>query len=289
MTFHRIAIINRGEPAMRLIRAVRDWNASHSNHLETVALYTDVDRNAPFVHDADYAFKLGPSLILGGSESGASNFYLDYGSIERALHATKADAVWPGWGFVAEHPAFAERCRELGITFIGPTPEAMRCLGDKIGSKRLAESVGVPVAPWSGGPVNTREEAMASAASIGFPLLVKATAGGGGRGIRFVENMEALPQAFRSASEEAKKAFGDGTVFLEAKIGAARHVEVKVLADEHGQVWAVGVRDCTAQRCNQKVIEEAPSPGPDRSSGSISSPGGYSDGAGSGIQECWNG
>ncbi len=261
MPFHRIAIINRGEPAMRLIRAVRDWNAEGRQPMETVALFTAVDRNAPYVLEADHSFELGSPAEDGQDEiARARNCYLNYDVLIGAMQATGADAAWPGWGFVSEHPDFAARCREAGITFIGPTPEAMRRVGDKIGSKRLAESAGVPVAPWSGGPVTSPEEALAKAAGIGFPLLVKATAGGGGRGIRFVDSAEALPDALRSASEEAQKAFGDGTVFLEAMVSAARHVEVQVLADDHDQIWAVGVRDCTAQRSHQKVIEEAPSP-----------------------------
>jgi acetyl/propionyl-CoA carboxylase alpha subunit/acetyl-CoA carboxylase carboxyltransferase component len=264
--FERIAVVNRGEPAMRLLRAVREWNAQRSDALKAIALFTEPDREALYVREADASFCLGPAMFLDEKdldEAGKprrKSRYLDYGRLREALVQTGAEAAWVGWGFVAEHAEFAELCRELGIAFIGPPPEAMRRLGDKIGSKRLAESAGVPVAPWSGGPVATVEEARACAAKLGYPLLVKATAGGGGRGIRFVHEEKQLAEAFNSASAEARKAFGDGTVFLESKVGAARHVEVQVLADESGTTWAVGVRDCSAQRCSQKVIEEAPAP-----------------------------
>ncbi|MGI5862005.1 MAG: carboxyl transferase domain-containing protein [Myxococcales bacterium] len=264
--FERIAIVNRGEPALRLMRAVRDWNAERGAGLKTIALFTEPDRDALFVREADSAFNLGPAMFLderdrdGAGQPRRKSRYLDYDRLREALVRTRADAAWVGWGFVAEHAAFAEMCRELGVTFIGPTPEAMRRLGDKVGSKLLAEQAGAPVAPWSGGPVATLEEARAHAARIGYPLLVKATAGGGGRGIRFVTAEDQLEAAFASASSEARKAFGDGTVFLEACVQAARHVEVQVVADAHGTVWAAGVRDCSVQRNNQKVIEEAPSP-----------------------------
>lgn len=264
--FERIAIVNRGEPALRLMRAVREWNVERGAGVRTVALYTEPDREALFVREADSSFLLGPAMFLDPrdpDEQGRprrKSRYLDYDRLREALVRSRADAAWVGWGFVAEHAAFAELCHELGIVFIGPSPDAMRRLGDKIGSKLLAEKAGVPVAPWSGGPVVNLDEARAHAARIGYPLLVKATAGGGGRGIRFVYADDGLADAFGSASAEARKAFGDGTVFLEKKVSAARHVEVQVVADTFGTVWPVGVRDCTAQRCNQKVIEEAPCP-----------------------------
>ncbi len=264
--FERIAVVNRGEPALRLIRAVREWNCGHCERLSTIALFTEPDRNALFVREADSLFYLGPSMFHDPKdldEHGQprrKSRYLDYDRLREALVRTRAQAVWVGWGFVAEHAAFAELCQELSVVFIGPSPMAMRRLGDKIGSKLLAEGAGVPVAPWSGGPVATLETAQEHATRIGFPLLVKATAGGGGRGIRFVHSAGQLEEAFSSASAEARKAFGDGTVFLEKKVGEARHIEVQILADRYGTVWPVGIRDCTAQRCNQKVIEEAPSP-----------------------------
>ncbi len=186
--------------------------------------------------------------------------YLDYGRLEKALTAARAEAVWVGWGFVAEHAAFADLCRDMGIVFIGPGGDVMRRLGDKIAAKRLAEQSQIPVAPWSQGPVETLADACAHAERLGFPLLIKATAGGGGRGIRLVHSTDQLPQAFESARAEASKAFGDPTVFLEQLVQRARHVEVQIIADQYGTTWAVGVRDCTIQRRHQKVLEEAPSP-----------------------------
>ena len=186
--------------------------------------------------------------------------YIDLSVLERALVETGADAVWPGWGFVAEDPAFVDLCDRLGVTFIGPSAEAMRKLGDKIGSKLIAEEVGVPVAPWSRGAVATLEDALTAADQIGYPLMLKATAGGGGRGIRMVASAADLDDAYQRTSDEALRAFGNGTVFLERLVTGARHVEVQMIADSHGTAWAIGVRDCSIQRRNQKVIEESSSP-----------------------------
>src|SRR6201996_922594 len=180
--FGRIAVVNRGEPAMRLINAVREWNAEGRPRLRVIAVYTAVDRRATFVREADEAVLIGPAEAEGSEFS--SSPYLDYAELERALRACRAEAVWPGWGFVSEKAEFAELCERLGITFIGPPAEVMRKLGDKIESKRLAEQVGVPLAAWSGGPVADLEQAREQAETIGYPLKVKATAGGGGRGIR---------------------------------------------------------------------------------------------------------
>ena len=205
-----------------------------------------------FVREADEAVCLDP-----GPDAARGSGYLDYGALERALVEARADAAWVGWGFVAEHPGFGELCERLGIVFVGPEPAVMRTVGDKIAAKRLAEAAGVPVAPWSNGPVRTAEEAVAAAEHIGFPLMVKATAGGGGRGIRRVDAPDGLPAAFLSAAAEAEQAFGDGTLLLERLITPARHIEVQVIADGQGAAWAVGVRDCTCQRRHQKVIEES--------------------------------
>ncbi len=249
--FSRVAIVNRGEAAMRLIHAVQDLTAETGIPIETVALHTDVDRTATFVREADIAYDLGPA---------SARPYLDLQALERALVETGADAAWVGWGFVAEDPAFAELCEKIGVTFIGPSPDAMRKLGDKIGAKLIAEEVGVPVAPWSRGPVATLDAALASAAGIGYPLMLKATAGGGGRGIRVVTNEAELADAYERTSQEAARAFGSGVVFLERLITGARHVEVQIIADGQGTAWALGVRDCSVQRRNQKVIEESSSP-----------------------------
>ncbi|MFI9504855.1 carboxyl transferase domain-containing protein [Nocardia sp. NPDC052566] len=249
--FKRIAIVNRGEAAMRLIHAVRALAAETATPIETVALYTDVDSTATFVRQADIAYNLGPA---------SARPYLDLKVLERALLETEADAAWVGWGFVAEDPAFAELCAEIGVTFVGPSAEAMRQLGDKIGAKLIAEEVGVPVAPWSRGAVESLDAALAAASEIGYPLMLKATAGGGGRGIRVITNAAELTDAYERTSQEAARAFGSGVVFLERLVTGARHVEVQVIADGQGTAWALGVRDCSVQRRNQKIIEESASP-----------------------------
>ncbi|MFI1379415.1 carboxyl transferase domain-containing protein [Embleya sp. NPDC020886] len=249
--FSRVAIVNRGEAAMRLIHAVRELAQETGTRIETVALHTDVDRAAGFVREADLSYDLGPA---------SARPYLDHAVLERALRATGADAAWVGWGFVAEDPAFAELCERVGVTFVGPSAEAMRRLGDKIYAKLIAEEVGVPVAPWSRGAVETLDAALAAAARIGYPLMLKATAGGGGRGIRVVTGEAELTDAYERTSQEAERAFGSGVVFLERLVTGARHVEVQVIADGAGTAWALGVRDCSIQRRNQKIIEESASP-----------------------------
>ncbi len=258
--FQRVAIVNRGEAAMRFIHAAREFREEHGLPLHTIALFTDSDRHAMFVREADEAVSLGAAQFIDPDTHRPKSSYLDYGRLEHALTAARADAVWVGWGFVAEHAAFADLCREMGIVFIGPGGDVMRQLGDKIAAKRLAEQSQIPVAPWSGGPVETISDACSHAERLGFPLLIKAAAGGGGRGIRLVRSASQLPQAFESARAEAFKAFGDPTIFLEHLVEGARHVEVQIIADHHGTTWAVGVRDCTIQRRQQKILEEAPSP-----------------------------
>jgi len=262
--FGRVAIVNRGESAMRLINAVREWNAEGRPALRVIAVYTAADRRATFVREADEAVLIGPAPSSTGADDalsifGAGSPYLDYAELERALRACRADAVWPGWGFVSEKAEFAELCERLGIIFIGPSAGVMRRLGDKIESKLLAEQAGVPLAPWSGGAVADLAAARTAAESIGFPLMVKATAGGGGRGIRLVPSPSDLDEAFERARSEASKTAGDATVFLERAIRGGRHVEVQVVADATGAVWTLGVRDCSVQRRNQKVIEESAS------------------------------
>ncbi|MBE2320693.1 ATP-grasp domain-containing protein [Solirubrobacter sp. CPCC 204708] len=258
-TFRRLAIINRGEPAMRLIHAVRELNAGREDDpIKVIALYTDPERSAMFVRHADEAYSLGPTATVddSGKRTGA---YLNYEGIKRALITAKADAVWPGWGFVSEHPAFVDMIEEMGLIFVGPSGDVMRKLGDKIQSKLMAERAGVPVAPWSNGPVETIEEAREHAERIGFPLMIKAAAGGGGRGIRRVLSWEDLEPALNTSRREAADAFGDGTVFMEAMVGNAHHIEVQLIADGQGEAWAAGVRDCSCQRRHQKVIEESSS------------------------------
>ena len=245
--FRRLAIVNRGEAAMRAIRAVRELNWEHDEQITIIALYTEAERYALFVRQADERYSLD-----GG--------YLDYESLERALTESRADAAWVGWGFVAEHPEFAELCERLGIVFVGPDPDVMRALGDKIEGKRLAERADVPVAAWSGEAVGTVQDAVRHGEQLGFPVMIKAAAGGGGRGMRRVEDADELENAFRRAREEAQKSFGDPRVLMESLVGAARHVEVQLIADGEGTVWALGVRDCSYQRRHQKVVEESASP-----------------------------
>ena len=258
--FQRVAIVNRGEAAMRFIHAAREFSLEHGTALRTIALFTEPDRHAMFVREADETVCLGPAHVLDPNTQQLKSSYVDYERLARALTAARAEAVWVGWGFVAEHAAFADLCREMDIVFIGPDGDAMRRVGDKIASKRLAEQAQIPVAPWSGGPVETSSAALQVAERLGYPLLIKATAGGGGHGIRKVESAAQLPQAFERARAEAFKAFGDPTVFLERLVQGAHHVEVQIIADHFGTTWAAGVRDCTIQRRHQKVLEEAPSP-----------------------------
>ncbi len=251
--FKRIAIVNRGEAAMRLIHAVRDLNAEHPDRepITTIALCTDGERSAMFAREADESHLIGPA---------SQRPYLNHQLLAKALTDVGADAVWVGWGFVAEDAGFADLVESLGIRFIGPSGDAMRKLGDKIGSKLIAEEVGVPVAPWSRGSVDSLDDALAQAERIGYPLMLKATAGGGGRGIRKVTSADELTVAYQRTRDEAQRAFGSDVVFLEKLVTGARHVEVQLIADSHGTAWAIGVRDCTIQRRNQKVIEESSSP-----------------------------
>jgi acetyl/propionyl-CoA carboxylase alpha subunit/acetyl-CoA carboxylase carboxyltransferase component len=235
---------------MRLIHAVRELRAEGED-IEAVALHVEEERAATFVREADHSYCLGPA---------SARPYLDLEVLERALVETGVDAAWVGWGFVAEDPAFAQLCDKLGVTFVGPSADAMRRLGDKIGAKQLAEEAGVPMAPWSRGALDTVDAAVRAANEIGYPLMLKAAAGGGGRGIRVVTGDDELVDAFERTSAEAARAFGSGVVFLERMVTGARHVEVQVIADAHGTAWALGVRDCSVQRRNQKVIEESASP-----------------------------
>ncbi|MDP6980633.1 MAG: biotin carboxylase N-terminal domain-containing protein [Myxococcota bacterium] len=249
----RLAIVNRGEAAMRCVRAVKTLRAHERSDLEVVALFTQPDREAPFVRQADRAIEIS-------HPGGAVSAYLDHDGVLAALKQVEADAVWPGWGFVAESPDFVDRLAEAGITFLGPTADAMRSLGDKITSKLAAEEASVPVSPWSGGELKDEHDALEHARSIGFPIVIKATAGGGGRGIRMIDGEEELAEGFRSAAAEAKGAFGDDRLFLEKRVENGRHIEVQIAADLHGNVVAIGSRDCSVQRRHQKVLEEAPPP-----------------------------
>ncbi|MET0386537.1 MAG: biotin carboxylase N-terminal domain-containing protein [Polyangiales bacterium] len=250
----RLAIVNRGEAAMRCVRTVKSLQALEGTELTVIALYTDVDREAPFVRHADLAVRLPVKTTPVAA-------YLDHQLLLETLQQVGADAVWPGWGFVAESAEFVDKLHAVGIRFLGPTGDTMRRLGDKIASKILAEQVGVPVTAWSGGELASVEHAREAAEKVGLPLVIKASAGGGGRGIRVVEQMETLAAAFESARAEAKGAFGDDRLFLEKMVRGGRHIEVQIVADKHGFVKALGCRDCSVQRRHQKVIEEAPPTG----------------------------
>jgi len=256
--FHRVAVLNRGEAAVRFIRAARTWRRIRRTDLQVLALYTAPDAQALYVRMASASVALGPAMVPG--PSGLRSAYLDAERMVGMARDAGADALWPGWGFLAENPELAERCVEAGLVFIGPSGDAMRLLGDKVAGKRLAEREGVPVAPWSGGLLPSPEEACACAERLGYPVLLKATAGGGGRGIRRVDGPDEMAAAFAAATAQAEAAFGDGGLLMEGFLPEARHVEVQVLADEHGTIWTLGTRDCSVQRRKQKVLEEAPAP-----------------------------
>lgn len=253
--FRRVAVVNRGEAAVRFLQTAADLRLAGGERLTTVALHTRADRDALFVRRADEACALEdfPPGVPGGRTSP----YLDHARLLAALRAVRADLAWVGWGFVAEDADFVEACERAGITVIGPPAAAMRLLADKIGAKQLAESVGVPVIPWSGRAVSTTAEARRHADRLGYPLLVKSSAGGGGMGIREVRDPDGLAAAVESARHEAGRAFGDPSVFLEKRVRGGRHVEVQILADDAGTVRPVGVRECSVQRRRQKILEES--------------------------------
>ncbi len=256
--FKRIAIINRGEPAIRFIRAVRQFNREQQTQLQTIVFYTVPDRHARFIREADEAVDIGEATYFDARAGQRKPAYMDHERVARALAECRADAVWVGWGFVSESPEFVDLCTRMGLTFIGPDSASMRLLGDKISAKHLAERIGVPVIPWRSQPADTVEEALAHARSLGYPVVIKATAGEGGRGIRRVASEHELSAAFHSTRNEAQRFFGNPTVFVERWLEGARHIEVQIVADSAGTTWAVGVRDCTLQRRYQKIVEEAP-------------------------------
>jgi acetyl/propionyl-CoA carboxylase alpha subunit len=230
---------------MRCIRAVKSLRAQEGSQISAVALYTQVDRDAPFVRHADLAVE----LPVTGSEVAS---YLDHDLLIEVLQRVDADAVWPGWGFVAEDPVFVERLDSEGIGFLGPSATVLHVLGDKISAKRVAEAAKVPVVPWSGGAVADWEGARLAAEQLGYPIVIKARAGGGGRGIRVVEEPGAIAEAFRSAAAEAEASCGDARVFVERRVESGRHVEVQIAGDKEGVVLALGCRACSVQRRHQK-------------------------------------
>jgi acetyl-CoA carboxylase, biotin carboxylase subunit len=243
--FSRVLIANRGEVAVRVIRTL------HELGIEAVAVYSLADRDAMHVRLADRAVCIGPPT--------PADSYLKIPSIVAAATTTRCEAVHPGWGFLAESPAFAEACADNELVFVGPRPETMARMGDKVQAKEELRAAGVPVVPGSDGAV-TLAEAREAAADIGFPILLKAAAGGGGRGMRAVAAPEELEPAYELAAAEAEAAFGDPRLYLEKVVQPARHVEVQVLADEHEGVLTLGERECSIQRRHQKLIEESPSP-----------------------------
>jgi acetyl-CoA carboxylase biotin carboxylase subunit len=245
--FKRILIANRGEIARRIIRTCRRMG------IETIAVYSDADKFAPFVKEADQAVLIGPAQ--------PSASYLNMEAVLGAARHTGAEAIHPGYGFLSENATFAARCGELGLTYIGPSPTAIEAMGEKVAARNMMKAAGVPVAPGTAEPVEDPDEALRLAAEIGYPVLVKASAGGGGIGMTVVESPEKLKTAFKSAQGRAQRAFGNGAVFLEKLVPHARHIEFQVLFDSRGQGVHLYERECSVQRRYQKVLEETPSPG----------------------------
>jgi acetyl-CoA carboxylase biotin carboxylase subunit len=242
--FKKVLIANRGEIALRIMRTCRELG------IATVAVYSDVDRNALHVRYADEAYLIGPGP--------PRESYLNIANVIKAARESKADAVHPGYGFLSENADFAAACAKARKAFIGPTPEAMRMLGDKVSARKRMRDAGVPVVPGTDGEVGP-EDAARLAGEIGFPVMIKAAAGGGGKGIRLVSEAPELEAAVRVASSEAASAFGHGGVYVEKFLSPVRHVEVQVMADQHGNAVALGERECSIQRRHQKLVEESPS------------------------------
>ena len=244
--FEKVLIANRGEIALRIHRACREMG------IETVAVHSTADSDAMHVRLADHRVCIGPPP--------ARDSYLKIPAILAAAEITGADAIHPGYGFLSENASFAEAVEAHGITFIGPTSAHIRMMGDKIVAKQTAEELGLPLVPGSPGPVGSLEEIVALGEKIGWPVLIKAVAGGGGRGMKVVNSPDEAAEAFALARAEAKAAFNNDSVYLEKYLGAPRHIEIQVLGDGHGEGVHLGERDCSLQRRHQKVLEEAPSP-----------------------------
>jgi acetyl-CoA carboxylase biotin carboxylase subunit len=247
--FSRILVANRGEVALRIIRACKEMG------IETVAVFSEADRDASYLHLADDRICIGPAP--------SAQSYLNIPRIIAAAEIADVQAIHPGYGFLAENAHFAEICRDCKIEFIGPSVESMRSLGDKIAAKKLARAAKVPMAPDSDGPVETLEKAVEMAMKIGYPVAIKAAAGGGGRGIRFAHNEATLRSLFKQAQSEAEIAFKDGRLYMEKCIENFRHIEVQILGDMHGNIVHLFERDCSVQRRRQKLIEETPAFGLD--------------------------
>ncbi len=243
--FNKILIANRGEIALRIICACRELG------IKTVAVYSEADENALHVRFADEDVRIGPAR--------SADSYLNVPAIISAAEITGADAIHPGYGFLSESAYLAEVCEACHIKFIGPYPDVIKLMGDKARARRAMKKAGVPVLPGSDGPVASEEEAQKVAKDLGYPVIIKAVAGGGGRGMRVVYSAEELTRSFRTAMREAESAFGVGDVYLEKYVEAPRHIEVQILGDHHGHVIHLGERECSIQRRHQKLIEEAPS------------------------------
>src|SRR5690348_13078717 len=244
--FKKILVANRGEIAVRVMRTCREMN------IQTVAIYSDADRNAPHVRFADEAYHVGPPPSVDS-----------YLRIDRVLDATRrsgAQAVHPGYGFLAENPAFARACGHAGVVFIGPPVAAMELMGSKTASRRAVMEAGLPVVPGTDRNIESIEEVRRIAEEIGFPVMLKASAGGGGKGLRRVAASADLESAYRNACSEAQNAFNDASIYLEKYIERPRHVEIQILGDQHGNLIHLGERECSLQRRHQKVMEECPSP-----------------------------
>lgn len=246
MVFKKVLIANRGEIARRIIRTCERLG------IETVAVYSEADSGMPFVKEATTAVCVGPAQ--------AKKSYLDIDNIIQAAKETGADAIHPGYGFLSENPALVRRSEEEGITFIGPSAKAMELMGSKVEARAEMKAAGVPVVPGSNGRLQSLEEALELAEEIGYPLMLKASAGGGGIGMQLVGNADELKKAYDSTKQKAESFFGDGALFLEKWISDPRHIEVQIAADEHGNVIHLFERECSVQRRNQKVVEESPSP-----------------------------
>ena len=239
-------IANRGEIALRVIRACRELG------IKTVAVYSEADRYSLHVRFADEAVCIGPAQ--------SKESYLSIPRLIAAAEVTNADSIHPGYGFLAENASFAEICATSGLTFVGPSPESITAMGDKSLAKETMKKAGVPVIPGSDGVVSDINDAKRIASDIGYPIIIKATAGGGGRGMRIVREVSELENAFKTASNEAEKSFGNPSIYFEKYLEAPRHVEIQVMGDRHGNVVHFGERDCSIQRRHQKLVEESPSP-----------------------------
>jgi acetyl-CoA carboxylase biotin carboxylase subunit len=244
--FRKILIANRGEIAVRIIRACREMG------IRTAAIFSEADRESLHVRFADEAYPVGAAVSI---ES-----YLKIDRIVDVAKKSGAEAIHPGYGFLSENPDFAEACRQAGIVFIGPTPEAMKAMGNKVYARELMSKSGVPVVPGSGNLPDNAKEIKKMASDIGYPVIIKASAGGGGKGMRIVENQESLDSSIRAARSEAKSAFGDPSIYMEKYFSDPRHIEVQIMADLHGQIVHLFERECSVQRRHQKLVEESPSP-----------------------------